>query len=83
MYFKSKNIPLLILGITSIVFSRTLFFFFNDPEGPNLLIVMGTAVVVYFSSLVVNLFNFSNSKKFLLAIFVQIIIVTGSYFCLN
>lgn len=82
MYFKSKKTSLLILGITSIVCSRVMFLFFNDPEGPNLLVVIGVAMVVYFLSLAAYLFNSSSLKKLLLAIFIQIIIVTGFYFCL-
>jgi hypothetical protein len=47
MYFKSKKTSLLILGITSIICSRTMFVFFDDPEGPNLLIVFVAALVLY------------------------------------
>ena len=57
LYFKSKKISLMILGVTAIICSRTLFFFFNDPEGPNLLIVMVFAMTIYFSSLAVYIFS--------------------------
>lgn len=96
MYFKSKKTSLLILGTTSIACSRIMFLFFNDPEGPNLLVVMGMAVIIYFLSLVIYLFNPSKNifqhlsfvsltglKRLLLVIFIQIIIATGFYFCLN
>ena len=83
MYFKSKKISLLILGLTSIAASRIMFLLFNDPEGPNLLVVMGMAVIVYFLSLAVYLFNLSGPKKLLLAILIQIITVTGLYFSLK
>lgn len=83
MYLKSKNIPLLILSITAIVCSRIMFVFFDDPEGPNLLVVVGTALVVCSLSLVVYLLNLSGPKKLLFAIFMQMIIVIGLYFCLN
>jgi hypothetical protein len=85
MYFKSKRISLIILGITSIICSRAMFVLFNDPEGPNLLIVLVTAAIVYFLSLAVYLFNFSisGSKKLSLAILIQVIIVAGLYLCLN
>lgn len=76
MYTKSKKISLLILGLTAIVFSRAMFVFFNDPEGPNLLIVIVAAAIVYFLSLAAYLSNLSETKKFLLAVFIQIIIVT-------
>lgn len=87
MYFKSKKISLLILGLTAIVASRVLFSFFNDPEGPNLLVVMGMAVVVYLLSLAVYLY-FPSTKltgitRLLLAIFAQILIVAGFYFYLT
>lgn len=81
MYPKSKKISLLILGLTAIAFSRIMFVFFNDPEGPNLLIVTVAAAIVYFLSLAAYLFNLPETKRFLLAIFIQIIIVTlGSIF---
>ncbi len=53
MYFKSKKISLLILGITAIACSRLMFLFINDPEGPNLLIVMVVAVIIFFLFLVI------------------------------
>lgn len=61
MYFKSKKLPLLILTITSLACSRIIFFFFNDPEGPNLLIVIVLAIVIYFLTL--SIYLFSTSKK--------------------
>lgn len=83
MHFESKKTSLLILGVTSIVCSRSLFLFFNDPEGPNLLIVMVAAVMLYVLSLVAYLFNVSGAKKLLLAIFIQIVLVIGFYFWLR
>lgn len=85
MYLKSKKASLLILGITSIVCSRTMFLSFNDPEGPNLLIVIVMAAILYFLSLIVYSFDRPTTglKKLLLAIFVQIVIVTGLYFFLK
>ncbi len=83
MNFKSKKFSLIILALTAIVCSRIMFVFFDDPEGPNLLVVVGTALVVCSLSLVVYLLNLSGPKKLLLAIFLQIIIVIGLYFCLN
>jgi hypothetical protein len=83
MYFKSKKTSLLILGITAIACSRLLFFIFNDPEGPNLLVVIGMAAIIYFLSLAGYLRNFSDRKKFLSAIFIQILIVTGLGIVMN
>jgi hypothetical protein len=72
--------------LTSIVFSRTMFVFFDDPEGPNLLVVTVAAAVVYFLSLAAYsyLFNpFTGLKKLLLTIFSQAIIVTCFYLLLR
>ncbi len=85
MYFKSKKTPLLILGITAIVCSRALFSFFNDPEGPNLLVVTVMALIIYCVSLPVYLYSSSSVgfKRLLLAIFIQLLLVIVLYFCLK
>ena len=87
MYFKSKKITLVILGLTGIVCSRGMFSFINDPEGPNLLIVMVLAMILYFLSLTANLYllppSFTDFKRLLSVILIQVLIVTGLYFCLN
>lgn len=85
---KQKKIPLLILAVTSLFCSRTMFYFFDDPEGPNLLVVTGMAVIIYFLSLAIRVFHplhltSTKSKDVLLTIVIQIIITTGIYFCLN
>jgi len=82
MSFGSKKISLIVLGITAFVGSRAMFAFFNDPEGPNLLIVMVLAVFVYFLSLSVYASGSSaySFKRFWLAIVVQIVFVTCLYF---
>ena len=88
MNFKSQKIPLLILGITSLVCSRTVFFFINDPEGPNLLVVIVLAAIIYFLSLAVYVFapltlvSSASLKRLVLAIFMQILLVAGFYFLL-
>jgi len=83
MFYESKKTSLLILGITALVCSRALFFFFNDPEGPNLLVVIGTALVIYFVSLAAYVLNSSSLKKLLLAISIQILLAIGLYFSLS
>ncbi len=79
-----KKTSLLILVITSLTFSRLMFAFFNDPEGPNLLIVAVTALIVFLLSLGVCSFipSVTGRNKVLLAICIQIVIVIGLYFCL-
>jgi len=45
---QKNKIALLTLGAVSLVLSRIVFSFINDPEGPNLLIVVGLAVIIFF-----------------------------------
>lgn len=82
MNFQSKKTALIILGVTALLISRAIFWFFNDPEGPNLLIVFVMAAILYFLSLATYSFNRSSSslKKLLLAIFIQIIVAVGVSF---
>ena len=68
--------------ITSLIISRTLFFFINDPEGPNLLIVIVLATLLHYESSTISSFlihNYttlqqsSNRIKLVLTIFIQLI----------
>ena len=86
MYFNSKRISLMMLGVTAIICSRMLFFFFNDPEGPNLLIVAAFAMAVYFLSIAAYVFSPSKIKglkRLSLVICIQILSVIGIYFCMK
>ncbi|HEX3486730.1 MAG TPA: hypothetical protein VHT51_16860 [Micropepsaceae bacterium] len=87
MLFNFKNSSLLILAITAVACSRIMFAFFNDPEGPNLLVVTGMAAVIYLMSSAVYLSNFSPSltgfKRRSATIFIQIFIATGFYLALR
>jgi hypothetical protein len=47
MTFKPKKITLALLALVSLVISRVLFSTVNDPEGPNLLIVVVLASAIY------------------------------------
>lgn len=90
MYFKSKKISLLILGATALVCSRAMFFFIDDSEGPNLLIVTVLAIILYVLSLATYSSNPLARKVFqyfplvlhtglprlLVALFVQILLVS-------
>lgn len=64
-----------------------MFAFFHDPEGPNLLVVIGTAAVIYFLTLIVYLSNFSPSliglKRTLVTIIVQMFVIPGFYLLLR
>lgn len=72
-----KNIHLIVLAITALTLSRTLFFFFDDPEGPNLLVVIFGSAIIYVISLVgfaCKLWKLTAVKKLLLAILIQIVV---------
>lgn len=93
MHIELKTTSLLILGATAIALSRVMFLFFDDPEGPNLLVVMVIAVVLYVLSLTLCLSDFfkkhffslldTDFKKLLFVILLQTIIITTLYFCLG
>lgn len=85
MYFKSKKTSLLILGITALALSRVTFSLFNDPEGPNLLIVVGLALILYLLSLTAYAFNSSITglKRLVLAISIQALFAAGFYLFLS
>jgi hypothetical protein len=85
-YFTITSMPstkksLLLLVITAFACSRTLFFLFDDPEGPNLLIVTVLALILYSASFIAWKFISATSarKKLLFAICTQLVIVTGLY----
>ncbi len=81
MNLTSQKFSLLILGATSLAYSRIMFFFFNDPEGPNLLVVLGMAMVIYFVSWSTYfLLSLANPKKLLLVMLIQAGIATAFYF---
>ena len=86
LYFRSKKISLTILAVAAIICSRMLFFFFNDPEGPNLLIIAILALAVYFLSIVVYLFGPSKIKgiqRLSAVIGIQLLTVIILYFCMR
>ncbi len=71
--------------ITSLVCSRGFFFFINDPEGPNLLIVTVLALILFFVSWATyTLSSFSTStKKLSLALLAQIVLAAGLFVVLR
>jgi len=81
MPLESKKASLVLLVITSLVCSRTLFFLFHDPEGPNLLIVTVLALILYSASFIAwrCIPATTARKKLLFAIGTQLLIVTGLY----
>ncbi|HEY0908204.1 MAG TPA: GrpB family protein [Candidatus Paceibacterota bacterium] len=85
MQTQPKKTPLIVLGVTAVLCSRLFFAFIDDPEGPNLLIVMVLALVLYFLSL--SAFSFkslaTNTRKFLFALSIQVLAVVILHLFLN
>ena len=72
-------------GITSLICSRTMFAFIDDPEGPNLLVVVVVAAILYILSFVMTLFTLpiTSNRRVLLMIFLQVVLAAGLYFFLR
>jgi hypothetical protein len=83
MNMKLSKISLIFLGITAFVFSRMLFVFFNDHDGPNPVVITAAAAAIFLPSLAAFLFDFSNIKKFAAAFLIQVLIASMLYFCLR
>jgi hypothetical protein len=64
-----------------------MFAFFNDPEGPNLLVVTVMAAIIYSISLPAYLSNVFPSlaglKRSAVAVFIQLCVAAGFYFVLR
>ena len=63
MHFSSKKTSLIILGIIALISSRIIFTCVNDPEGPNLLIVLMLTAIIY--SVLVGVYVLVNPIKVL------------------
>ncbi len=83
--FNSKKSQLVILGALSLICSGLFFALLNDPEGPNLLVIFGMAMIVYFPSLGFYLLNgsFTGIKKLLITILIQLVVTVCFYFFLS
>jgi len=79
----SNKVALVLLGVVALTCSRLLFVFINDPEGPNLVVVVGLTALVYAASLAVFAYSTTSHKKFVLAVAAQIVIVIGLYIALH
>lgn len=55
MYTQSKSVSRLMLGIISIACSRVVLSLVDDPEGPNLLVVIGLSIIIYILILAVRI----------------------------
>lgn len=91
--FNLKKTSLAVLGMTSLVCSRVMFLFINDPEGPNLLVVVVMAAILYILSLGVYALIFSKKdispstpagvSKFPRILLIQILVTIIFYFYLR
>lgn len=83
MRLNSKNASLLILAITALVCSRVMLTLFDDPEGPNLLVVTVMAAIIYLPSVTAYLSKLYPSltgfKRSSAALFMQILIAASFY----
>lgn len=52
------------LGALALLLSRAIFVFLDDPEGPNLVVVIGTAVVLYVTTAAVYLWSKARTITF-------------------
>jgi hypothetical protein len=81
-----NRISLVVLGVPAIICSRTLFLFIDDPEGPNLLIVVGLALAIYLLSLGAYVFGPAKMKALKIipiVIGIQILLTIVLSFCMK
>lgn len=83
--FLSRKTSLVFLFAIAAVASRTLLVSFDDPEGPNLLIVSVLALVVYGVSLLGYRRGTASTvlKNFMTAILIQALLLASFYFLLG
>lgn len=80
----SPKLHHLILFLTALVCSRTMFVSFDDPEGPNLLVIFVGAVIVFAASWITGRFvPLSGYSKILVAIIVQVVFTFGLFVLLR
>jgi hypothetical protein len=87
MHVSSRNSSLLILAITALTCSRSVFALFHDPEGPNILVVTVLAALIYLISAAAYLSNawpsLAGLRRTLAAVFIQIGVAAFLYLALR
>ena len=78
-----KKIPPFLLVITAFECARAVFYFVNDPEEPNLFVVIVLAAAIDVVSLTLYTSTLSRRMKFLVAFLVQLLLAILAYFCLR
>lgn len=75
-----NRISLITLGVTALVIGRATLLLVQDPEGPNLLIVVGFALFLYLVSLPVYvLASVREPLKVIIAITLQLVVAAGIF----
>lgn len=85
-YYKSKQISLIILAATAVICNGTLLRLFNDPEGPNLVVTGGLALILFCLSAALYLWGPTGIKgirRLLTVIAMQVSLVIILYFWLK
>lgn len=88
MTFNSKYISFVILIVSALTLSRGILFLFNDPEGPNLLIVGVFAGIIFGVSIMMNYFHsgtlvVKGTTRMVISIATQIVVAATLYFFLK
>ncbi len=85
MSLNSKRTSIWVLVVTAFVNSRVVFALFDDPEGPNLLIVTVLAVFLFIPSFVVfgRSAQTALSRKLPLAVLTQVLLGVCFYILLS
>ncbi len=76
----------MVLGVSAMLSSRLLFYFFRDPEGPNLLIVTVLGSVLFLSSYVVHKilpYSIVGWMRLGFCIICQVLLVVALYFVMR
>jgi hypothetical protein len=84
----SPKLHHLILFLTALVCSRTMFVSFDDPEGPNLLVIFVGAAIIFAASWIAGRFvpalsSLKGLARILAAILIQAAFTIGLYFLLR
>lgn len=79
MNINTKKTALIILGITSLIGSKVFFLSVNDPEGPNLVVMLAAALFIYALSAAVYTYGpaLKGAQRLAVAIVAQVLIVLG------
>lgn len=82
-----QTTSLLLLGVTAATCSRATFALFDDPEGPNLVVVTGLTIIIYLASLAAYFSRIApgllGSRRIIATVAVQILVAAAIYLALR